>query len=65
MKSFFKIVFASLLSLIIFTLLGLFVIVGVASSFSNEEPKLVATNSVLVLDLSEDFPEQTQSDAFS
>ena len=65
MKSFFKIVFASLLSLIIFTLLGLFVLVGVASSFSNEEPKLVATNSVLVLDLSEDFPEQTKSDAFS
>lgn len=65
MKSFFKIVFASLLSLIIFSLLGILIIAGIAASLSNEEPKQVISNSVLVLDLAENFPEQTKSDAFT
>ena len=65
MKSFFKIVFASLLSLIIFSVLGILIIAGFAASLSNEEPKQVISNSVLVLDLAENFPEQTKSDAFT
>jgi protease IV len=65
MKSFFKIVFASLLSLIIFSLLGILIIAGIVASLSNEEPKQVISNSVLVLDLAENFPEQTKSDAFT
>ena len=65
MKSFFKIVFASLLSLIIFSLIGLFIIIGIAANLSSEEPKQVSENSVLVLDLNENFPEQTKSDAFT
>jgi len=65
MKSFFKIVFASLLSLIIFSLIGLFIIIGIAATLSSEEPKQVNSNSVLVLDLNENFPEQTKSDAFT
>jgi protease-4 len=65
MKSFFKIVFASLLSLIIFSLIGLFIIIGIAATLSSEEPKQVNANSVLVLDLNENFPEQTKSDAFT
>ena len=65
MKSFFKIVFASLLSLIIFSLIGLFIIIGIAATLSSVEPKQVSSNSVLVLDLAETFPEQTKSDAFT
>jgi protease-4 len=65
MKSFFKIVFASLLSLIIFSLIGLFIIIGIVATLSSEEPKKVSSNSVLVLDLNENFPEQTKSDAFT
>ena len=65
MKSFFKIVFASLLSLIIFSLIGLLIIIGIAANLSSEEPKQVSENSVLVLDLNENFPEQTKSDAFT
>ena len=65
MKSFFKIVFASLLSLIIFSLIGLFIIIGIAANLSSEEPSQVSANSVLVLDLNENFPEQTKSDAFT
>ena len=63
MKSFFKIFFASLLALFIFSLIGFVLLVGIASGLSKEEEKLVAPNSVLVIDISENFPEQTKSDA--
>jgi len=65
MKSFFKIVLATLVSLILFSLIGLFFIVGIATTLSSEETKLVTPNSVLVLDLAESFPEQSKSDAFT
>ena len=65
MKIFFKSFFASLLALVVFTLIGFFLIVGIASAFSTEEPKVVAANSVLVLDLSNEFAEQVQNDPIS
>jgi len=65
MKIFFKSFFASLLALVVFSLIGLFLIIGIAASFSKEEPKVVATNSVLVLDLSNQYLEQVQDDPIS
>jgi len=65
MKSFFKIVLASLVSLILFSIIGLLFIVGIATAFSKEEPKTIKANSVLVIDLSQDFPEQSKSDAIT
>ena len=65
MKIFFKSFFASLLALVVFTLIGFFLLVGIASAFSTEEPKVVAANSVLVLDLSNEFLEQVQNDPIS
>jgi len=65
MKNFFKIVLASFVSLIIFSILGVVFIFAIASSLSYEEPKQIASNSVLVLDISESFPEQTKTDAFT
>ena len=65
MKQFFKTFFASLLALIIFSLIGIVLLVSIAASFSDEEQKLTATNSVLVIDLAENFEEQTKSDPFS
>lgn len=65
MKIFFKSFFASLLALVVFSLIGLFLIIGIAASFSKEEPKVVATNSVLVLDLSNEYLEQVQDDPIS
>src|SRR4029078_6888975 len=57
MKSFFKIFFASLLSLVIFSLVVFFLFVGwLAGLASKEKPKL-EPKSVLVLDLSQDFKE--------
>jgi protease-4 len=65
MKQFFKTFFASLLALFIFSVLGIVIIASIAAGFSNEEQKITAANSVLVIDIAEDFEEQTKSDAFS
>ena len=65
MKQFFKTFFASLLALIIFSVLGIVILASIAAGFSNEEQKVTAANSVLVIDIAEDFVEQTKSDAFS
>jgi len=65
MKQFFKTFFASLLALIIFSILGIIVLVSIAAGFSKEEQKLTPANSILVIDVAENFEEQTKSDAFS
>lgn len=64
MKNFFKIFFASLLALIVFTMLAFFLfigIIGVIASSSSDVPE-IKPRSVLVLDLSETFPEQSKED---
>jgi len=65
MKNFFKIVLATFVSLLLFSILGVIFIFAIASSLSYEEPKKIASNSVLVLDISENFPEQAKTDAFT
>jgi protease-4 len=63
MRNFLKIVLASLVALVLFTFIGFALLIGVASVFSKEEQKSVATNSVLVIDIAENFPEQSKTDA--
>ena len=65
MKSFFKTFFAALLALIIFSLLGFFILIGIAADFSTDEKVAVAQNSVLVIDASETFLGQSKNDPFS
>ena len=65
MKSFFKTFFAALLALIIFSFLGFFILIGIAAAFSTDEKVAVAQNSVLVIDASETFLEQSKNDPFS
>ena len=65
MKSFFKTFFAALLALIIFSFLGFFILIGIAAAFSTDEKVVVAQNSVLVIDASETFLEQSKNDPFS
>lgn len=60
MRNFFKIFFASLLALIVFTVIGLFLLIGFISSAATPEVPVVGTKAVLVLDLSVNFREQTQ-----
>src|SRR5215217_5090002 len=63
MRSFFKIFFASLLSLVVFFLLILFVLVSIAGSLASRKAEPVAAKSVLVLDLTQEYKEQAQDDA--
>ena len=58
MKSFFKIFFASLLALVIFSLIVVFVVVGWIAGLASKESPRVESRSVVVLDLSQNFKEQ-------
>src|SRR6478609_8801611 len=58
MKAFFKTFFASLLALIIFTVIGVFILIGIVASATSEEKPFVGSKAVLVLDLSNQFKEQ-------
>ncbi len=58
MRQFFKIVFATLLALVLFTVIGIFVLIGVATSAATADKPSVGDKAVLVLDLSIAFKEQ-------
>ncbi len=62
MRSFFKSFFASLLALFVFVLLGVFLLVALAGSFTTKEKEPVSAKSVLLLDLAQTFQEQAQED---
>lgn len=59
MNSFFKIFFASLLALIVFTLMAFFVMLGIVSSLASPEKVRIGTKAILVLDLSTPYPEMS------
>lgn len=65
MKSFLKIFFASLLALIIFTVMGFFLLIGIVSLASSEDKSSIDARAILVLDLSQQFPEQSKDDPFA
>ena len=65
MRSFFKIFFASLLSLVIFSLICLFLAVAFISALASKDKPDVPAKSVLVIDLSETFHEQLQNNPLS
>ncbi|TAG12793.1 MAG: signal peptide peptidase SppA, partial [Sphingobacteriia bacterium] len=65
MRQFFKIVFATLLALILFTVIGVFVLVGIVTSAASADKPSVGSKAVLVLDLSVSFKEQYKENPFS
>lgn len=60
MKGFLKTFFASLLALIIFTIIGVIVIIGIISSAASPDKPVIGNKAVLVLNLSNHFPEQSK-----
>jgi protease-4 len=60
MKGFFKTVFASLLALILFTIIGIFILMGLIAGAASSDKPYIGNNAVLVLDLSDRFKEQSQ-----
>jgi len=61
MRSFFKIFFASLLALTVFSLIAFFVLVGLVKGFAEKSKPNVEDKSVLVIDLGKHFPEHESS----
>src|SRR4029079_2799483 len=65
MRSFFKYFFASLLALLIFTLVVVFFLVGFLGGIASKDKPKIAANSVLILDLGQSYPEQMKENALS
>ncbi len=65
MKGFFKIFFATLLAMIIFTVIGIFVLIGFIVSASSSDKPYIGSRAVLVLDLSNKFKEQAVDNPFA
>ncbi|MCX6299808.1 MAG: signal peptide peptidase SppA [Bacteroidetes bacterium] len=59
MRSFFKSFFATLLAMVVFTILGVFVIVGIVASAASADKPDIGIKGVLLLDLSSAFKEQS------
>src|SRR5688572_19429116 len=59
MKQFFKFVFATITGLILFSLLFIGLLVGIAAAAGGEKEAKVEANSILKLDLNYKIPEQT------
>jgi protease-4 len=65
MRGFFKMFFASFLALFVFILIVFFFILAIVGAAVSKDKPEVASNSVLMLDLSKPYPEKTQSDPFA
>jgi len=65
MRGFFKIVFATLLALVLFSVIGIFVLIGIVSSAASSDKPAVGSKAVLVLNLDRPFNEQHQEDPFA
>lgn len=65
MRNFFKIFFATLLALIIFSILAFFFFAVLIGQATKHEKTPVGNNGILVLDLSTSYPEQAKDDALA
>src|SRR6476661_2854486 len=65
MRSFFKIFFASFLSLVIFCLICLFLLVAFVTALASKDKPDVPSKSVLVIDLSQGYHERMQNNPLS
>ena len=65
MKAFFKSFFASFLALVVFAILGIFLLIGFIASVTTSDKPFVGSKAVLVLDLSGKFNEQSHDNPFS
>lgn len=65
MRGFLKIVFATFIALVLFTVIGIFVLIGIATSAASSDKPIIGSKAVLVLDLAVAFKEQYQEDPFA
>ncbi|NTS42100.1 signal peptide peptidase SppA [Flavisolibacter sp. BT320] len=65
MRSFFKVFFASLLALVIFSFLVFLLLAGVAGSIASKEAAEIEANSVLSIDLNKLYPDRANPEFFA
>jgi protease-4 len=65
MGSFFKMFFASLLALVIFSVISFFLFIAVLGALASKEKESIAKNSVLTIDLSEHYFERENKSALA
>src|SRR5436853_2074548 len=65
MRNFFKIFFASLLALVIFTIIGIMFLVGWIGGLASKNAPVIESKSVLVLNLGQHYKEQVQQNPLS
>lgn len=65
MRSFFKVFFASLLALVVFSLIAFFLLAAIIGGMTSESKPVVADNSILLIDLSQSFREQARENPLS
>lgn len=61
MRGFFKTFFASLLALVIFTFLGIILLIAVIANATSSDKPVIGSKAVLVLDLSNNFTEKPEN----
>jgi protease-4 len=65
MLGFFKTFFAALLALVVFAVLAVLIFIAVLKGLSSSKKPSLGENAVLVIDLSQSFPEQARSNPLS
>ncbi len=65
MLQFLKFVFATIVGMFLFFLIGIFIIIGIAAAAGTEEVAKLEANSVLKLDLNYNIPEKTIDNPFA
>ena len=65
MKSFFKIFFASLLAILVFTIIGVLILIFIIAGAATPEKPYIGSKGVLVLDLGMNFNEQPKDNTFN
>ena len=65
MNQFFKSFFASLLAFFVFIFIGFALLFAIIGALSSEDEVVIPSNSVLVIDLSENFSEQVKEDVYN
>ena len=64
MRNFFKIFLASFLALVVFAIIGFFLVTGMVAGITAKEPATVGSKAVLVIDLNQNFNEIQQPTPF-
>jgi len=65
MNQFFKSFFASLLAFFVFIFIGFALLFAIIGALSSQDEVVIPSNSVLVIDLSENFSEQVKEDVYN